>query len=66
MALVSQLVHYEPRSSSINEMASAMEDLKTRIAAVSPKSVLILKLLKIAGPAFDTVVAQHISQDTLE
>jgi hypothetical protein len=60
MALVSQLVNYEPRSSSINKMASALEDLKTRIAAISPKSVLpdeymILKLMKIAGPAYDTV-----------
>jgi hypothetical protein len=60
MALVNQLVNYEPRTSSINEMASALEDLKSRIAAISPKSVLpdeymILKLVKIAGPAYDTV-----------
>jgi hypothetical protein len=41
-------------------MASALKDLKTRIAAISPKSVLpdeymILKLMKVAGPACDTV-----------
>jgi hypothetical protein len=60
MALLSQLVNYEPKSSSINKMASAMEDLKTHIAAIPPKSVLpdeymIFKLMRIAGPAYDTV-----------
>jgi hypothetical protein len=59
MALLGQLVNYECKTTSIIEMASALDKLRTKIISLSPRSALpeewmILKLMKLAGPSYDT------------